>query len=147
MSFSVENFKHLLEPLNSISQRWAGDIYKALKSAQDSLDKIARRINSIETSITNLQSVFGVDEPIVVKRFFLTANLTVPLPDEPVGTIFLYVFEQDSTGGWTVTLPSEFVGMYAIPTTASTVSSYMFYKQDTDKMVPVMTGMGDVLVT
>lgn len=128
---------------------------QTLAKAVQAFVQIKRILDSLESRISALESFqLAIERQLAgagvyVKTFFLQADLTVPHPEESTGAVIIYIFLQDSTGGWTVTFPSTFRGLYAdqIDTAADTLSSIVMFKTYDQQLDPVVFGASGVITT
>lgn len=143
----LENIRSLLPPISALKEKWASSLTTALDRTQMNLERLNGQLSDLETRLNSTSpSTQGLG--VVVKWFFLTADFTVPIPDEPAGTVVLYLFRQDSIGSHTVTWPAVFIGMYgttSVSFTANSLSSYAFAIESATNIIPVLTGLSDVL--
>lgn len=142
----IQDFTSGAAGLKSSGRREDSSIYDALVRIKHEFDRLAARVDALETfreSVLNYLAGAGV----IVKTYFLTADTTIPHPDEPPGSLIFYIFLQDATGGWTVTLPSTFVGFFPdqISTTADRLSTLIAFKSYQNQVVPAAFGIEGVI--
>lgn len=84
----------------------------ALRRVADSILKVDQNVHDIDKRVADLPSTLrsqGLGR-ISVEHIVLNANTTITAPSAQPGDIFIYVIEQDSTGGYSLTWPTpEFV--------------------------------------
>lgn len=144
----ARDFTPLISGLRATGRQLDGKLHEAFLQIQAELRDLRTRAEAAEafqSSIRNLLAGSGV----YVKTFFVTADLTVPHPDEPAGVVIIYAFLMDSTGGWTVTFPATFRGLYSdqIDPTADTLSSIIMYKTLPNQLDPIAFGASGVILT
>ena len=140
----LENIKPLVESLSVLKQRWSDQLTKAQYAIQSNFDRLNTKLSTIEDELTLVSS--SSSGSVVVKRYFITDTFEIPFPDEPAGTVFIFIITQDSTGIHTVTWAPGFVGMFAgsISLEGDSISSYAFVKSSPSQLTPVLTGMSNV---
>lgn len=126
-------------------QRDAVQLGQALKRAHDWLDILSSKVGSLESSFAAIAPPPNAPVvPFTVKRFVLTANLVIGFPSDLAGTVLLYIFKQDGTGGWTVTWPAEFTDTLQPETGADLVSSVWFFKESETLVHPCGAFIGGI---
>lgn len=144
----VQDFTSRVASLRRTGRREDANAYDAFAQIKSILDKLTERVDVLEAFQNEIVNQLA-GASVYVKHFYLQADLTVPHPDEPPGAVILYVFLQDSTGGWVVTFPDTFRGLYAdqIDTTADTLSSIVMLKTYANQLDPVLFGASGVITS
>lgn len=137
---SVQDFTQLVAGLRNKRPEDNG-AYRAFLQIKQIFDKLSARIDALE-SFQEAVTRFLASSGIYVKYFFVQADLEVPMPEEQAGSLFFYIFVMDATGGWSVTFPPGFVGLYAdqIDPTADTLSAIAVFKQTPTTLIPAVFG-------
>lgn len=128
--------------------------FEQIEAEVNRLDNLVRTMAGQIASL-NLQLSLQGGSFVYVLPFTLTENFEVPVPGSiPVGSLIVYVFIQDATGGWTVTFPDPpFLNMLTeadgsatqVGLEADSVSTLALYLQDPDTIRPALAGYGGVL--
>lgn len=143
-----QDFTPLIAGLKSSGRPQDARIHDALLQVKQRLDNYEQRLSSLELFKLNTERLLA-GAGVYVKYFFLQADITIPMPSEPAGSLIFYLFLQDSTGGWVVTLPEAFVGFFpdSIGLDADRFSTLIAFKQRADLVVPAAFGISDVVTT
>lgn len=130
---------------------------RAFEQIETEHNNLERRVRGLETLVQDLtrQLTEVRGSLIYIITQTLTENYTVPVPGSiPPGSLVIYVFIQDSTGGWTVTFPDppflillteaggEATGVSA---TANSVSTMAMYVQDPNTIRQALAGYSGVV--
>lgn len=145
---AVQDFTSKLVGLRTSGRAQDIASHTAFLEIKHILDRMDDRASALETFQSNvLNQLAGAG--VYVKYFYVQADLAVPVPEESAGSLLFYIFLMDSTGGWTVTLPTEFVGFYPdqIDGAADTISSIAVFRQSPTLFVPAVFGPSGVITT
>lgn len=132
---------NLAQVFSTSSAPHAKVVYEICSRLQAFNNAVNRRLRAIEASVSGVSaggSVVVGSGNIAVYEFTLTANLVMAAPSDAAGTLILYVFTQNATGGWTVdwTAAGVFKGFIQPDPTANFLSAMLTYKKSASLVIP-----------